>query len=67
MVPATLMNDSATACGLMAAAIAVCGFLMHAKPALQGRDEEDLRRLTVVGGICGFAVAVLLTVASIAW
>jgi hypothetical protein len=65
VVLATLMSDAATAVGLMAATIAVGGFVMHAKPALAGRDEDELRRLTVVGGILGCFVALLLILISI--
>jgi uncharacterized membrane protein len=62
---ATLMSDVATAFGLMAAGIAVFGFLMHAKPALSGCDEDELRRLTVIGGIIGCALAVLTILISL--
>lgn len=65
MVLATLMSDAATAVGLMAAMIAVCGFLMHAKPALSDRDEEELRRRTVVGGIVGCCGALFLILISV--
>jgi hypothetical protein len=47
------MSDAATGAGLMAALIAVCGFLAHVKPALAGRTEAELRRSTVVGGLWG--------------
>lgn len=67
MPAATLMSDATTALGLTAAAIAVGGFLMHAKPALEGRDEDDLRRWTVIGGLCGCFAAALLIVGSFIW
>jgi hypothetical protein len=46
--------------GLMAAAIAVFGFLSHAWPVIAGRDETAVRRATVVGGLGGFVTAVLI-------
>ncbi|HEX2392204.1 MAG TPA: hypothetical protein VHI77_04725 [Solirubrobacterales bacterium] len=49
--------------GFMAAAIAVGGFLAHAREAMTGGSEEDLRRLTAIGGLYGLvAVAVTLMV-----
>jgi hypothetical protein len=59
------MSDSTTALGLMAAGIAVFGFLAHAKSALAGRDEAELRRLTVAGGVVGWFTAVALILVSI--
>jgi hypothetical protein len=56
------MSDVATALGLTAAAIAVCGFIAHIKPALSGADEQRLRRATVMGGVAGtvFATGVIV-------
>jgi len=64
LVAATLLDRSATVAGLMAAAIAVGGFLAHAGPALAGRDEERLRQIVVVGGLWGVAGAVFVVVLS---
>jgi hypothetical protein len=64
VVLATLMSDSATGFGLTAAAIAVCGFVAHARPAFSGADEERLRRATTAGGVFGLGVAVLVIVLS---
>ena len=64
MVLATLMSDSATGAGLMAAAIAVCGFVAHARPALSVADEKRLRRATTAGGVFGIGVAVFVIVLS---
>jgi hypothetical protein len=60
------MNDVTTAFGLAAAAIAVCGFIAHVKPALSGADEQRLRRATVIGGVVGtaFATGVIVLSAS---
>jgi hypothetical protein len=60
VIIATLMNDSATVAGLTAAAIAVCGFLAHAKSAIAGRDEAELRQLTVMGGLAGFVMSLFI-------
>jgi len=48
----------------MAAAIAVCGFVAHARPALSGVDEERLRRATTTGGVFGIGIAVFVIVLS---
>jgi hypothetical protein len=48
----------ATATGFLAAAIAVGGFLAHARPAIAGEVDSVLRRRTAIGGLLGFAVAV---------
>lgn len=64
MVLATLMSDAATGVGLMAAAIAVCGFVAHVRPALVGDDEQRLREATVKGGVLGIVVSVGVIVLS---
>jgi hypothetical protein len=58
------MSDVATGAGLMAASIAVFGFLAHVRPALAGADEQELRRATVGGGIGGAAFSALVIVLS---
>lgn len=50
--------------GMAAAAIAVCGFLAHAGPALAGADEKKIRFATVIGGLGGFWAAVFVIVLS---
>ena len=55
---ASIVNDAATDVGLMAGAIAVGGFLAHARPVLSGADEHRVRSRTVIGGLGGLAVAV---------
>lgn len=61
---ATLMTYATSAAGLIAAAIAVGGFLAHARPALSGADERRLRAVTVIGGIWGSGVAIAVIVLS---
>lgn len=42
--------EMATAIGLLAGLIAVCGFLANAGPTLSGAPEEEIREATVAGG-----------------
>jgi hypothetical protein len=55
----------AAATGFMAAAIAVGGFIAHARPAMAGESEETLRRRTAAGGVAGLATAALMICAGI--
>jgi len=64
MVLATLMTDSATGCGLVAGAIAVCGFIAHSRLALAGANEQRLKRATTVGGLAGIGLAAFIIVLS---
>jgi hypothetical protein len=52
-----LINDFAAGAGLVAACIAICGFLMQIPPALVKADEKSVRAATVVGGIGGLLLA----------
>jgi hypothetical protein len=54
---ASLASNAASAFGLMAAAIAVFGFLIQAPAALARKDELTLRATTVVGGLVGLLIA----------
>jgi hypothetical protein len=56
----SLVSSAATGAGLMAAAIAVCGFLAHAWPAMTGKSDAELRMATVVGGLSGFAISIFV-------
>lgn len=59
MLPAgTLINDFASGAGLVAACIAVGGFLMQAPSALGKADDKSVRAATVVGGLAGLFVSV---------
>jgi hypothetical protein len=64
MVDATLMSDAATGCGLIAGAIAVCGFIAHARLALGRADEQRLRRATTLGGLAGICLSAFIIVLS---
>ncbi len=57
----SIINDAATLTGFMAGAIAVGGFLGHARPVLQRKGEMDIKIGTVVGGLIGLVVAVLMS------
>lgn len=58
----SIIEDGATLTGFMAGAIAVGGFLGHARPVLQRKGEMDIKVGTVVGGLIGLVVAVLMSV-----
>jgi hypothetical protein len=57
----------ATATGFLAAAIAVGGFLAHARPAIGCKHDSELRRLTAIGGLWGFASALVILVSASLW
>lgn len=66
MVPVgSIATDAAATTGLAAAAIAVCGFLAHARPALTGASERRVREATVTGGLGGFVLAIFVVVLSV--
>jgi hypothetical protein len=56
MVAGSIITELSSTAGLIAAAMAVGGFLAHAKPALARQHEAELRRATVIGGLIGLAV-----------
>jgi hypothetical protein len=60
MVTASIMGTATTAAGLIAASIAVGGFVLHLLPALSGAPDDDLRRATVIGGACGLGVSLFV-------
>lgn len=60
MVCASIMGTATTAAGLMAASIAVGGFALHVAPALSRASDDELRRATVIGGVCGLGVALFV-------
>jgi hypothetical protein len=64
MVVGSIASQFATGFGMMAAAIAVCGFVAHAGPALSGGGERRLRKATVIGGLAGLLVSVFVIVLS---
>jgi hypothetical protein len=64
MVTGSILGTATATTGLVAAAIAVGGFSLHVIPALSGAPEDRLRRATVIGGLCGLVVAILVIVLS---
>jgi hypothetical protein len=64
MVFGSLVGGAATLTGLVAAAIAVTGFLAHAGPALAGKSDDNLRRATVIGGLIGVVWATVIILLS---
>jgi hypothetical protein len=64
VVAGTILSQSVTLIGFVAAAIAVGGFLGHAGPVLAEWREEELRRAAVVGGLWGIGGAVFVIVLS---
>ncbi|HXR29831.1 MAG TPA: hypothetical protein VN752_01655 [Solirubrobacterales bacterium] len=63
-IAGTIAGQVAFLFGLMATAIAVCGFLAHAGPALSGADERRVREATVEGGLAGLVLSVFVVVLS---
>ena len=55
-----LLERSAVAVGLMAATIAVGGFIARAYTVLREDDDAAIRRATIVGGLVGLTGAVLM-------
>jgi hypothetical protein len=64
----SIVSDVTSGAGLMAASIAIFGFLLQSPAALAGRDDEAVRVATVVGGLLGFGIAVtILVVGYLLW
>jgi cytochrome bd-type quinol oxidase subunit 1 len=57
-----LVERSALAVGLMAAAIAVGGFVTRAYAVLTDQSDRSVSRATVVGGLCALVMAILVIV-----
>lgn len=53
-----ILDRSAAAFGLMAATIAIGGFVGRALAVLGGRDEDQVQRATMYGGLVGLVAAV---------
>jgi hypothetical protein len=61
----SFIGDAASGAGLVAACIAVGGFLMQAPSALVRADDREVRAATVVGGLAGLLVAAALVIAAV--
>lgn len=57
--------DMTTEVGLIAAAIAVGGFIGQAKSTLKGDGDARLRRTTVIGGLSGIAFVAFVNLAGL--
>lgn len=63
----SIATTATTGIGLMAASIAVCGFLGQVRPALTRRGDQEARAATGLGGLIGFAIAVAIIGADLTW
>jgi hypothetical protein len=63
----SIISDVATGFGLAAVMIAVCGFIGQVPAALKREDDQTVRVVTVVGGLAGLGLALLITVVDILW
>jgi hypothetical protein len=59
---ASFVSDAASVVALVAAAIAVCGFLGQVGPALTRKDDQAVRAATGIGGLVGLAAAVTILI-----
>jgi hypothetical protein len=59
-VIASIFSYAAAGVGFMAASIAVGGFIAHVRPTLARQGDRELRFATVVGGLCGLVIAILV-------
>jgi hypothetical protein len=61
----SFLGDAASGAGLVAACIAVGGFLMQVPPALAREDDESVRAATVIGGLAGLGFAAFFLVVGV--
>lgn len=61
----SLITDAATAAGLLAASIAVFGFLGQVQPVLAQREDRVVRTATTIGGITGLLVGTSIVFAEV--
>lgn len=61
----TFLGQFAVMIGVVAATIAVGGFIGHLHPALTRGGEEEIRRMTAVGGLWGMGISAGVIVLSI--
>lgn len=59
----SIVSDVTSGAGLMAASIAVFGFLWQAPAALARKDDQAVRVATVAGGLFGLAIAMAILLA----
>jgi hypothetical protein len=63
----SLVSDAATGFGLAAVMIAVCGFVGQVPAALKREDDQSIRVVTVIGGLVGLALALLVILTDSFW
>lgn len=61
----TFLGQFAVVVGLVAGMTAIGGFIAHIRPALMRQSEEELRRITAVGGLAGLIGAACIVVLSV--
>jgi hypothetical protein len=59
----SIIGDATSGAGLVAAFIAVFGFLWQAPAALARKDDQAVRVATVAGGLFGLAIAMAILLA----
>ncbi|MGN6275781.1 MAG: hypothetical protein ACTHNP_07605 [Solirubrobacterales bacterium] len=59
----SIIGDVTSGAGLMAASIAVFGFLWQAPAALARKDDQAVRVATAAGGLFGLSIAMTILVA----
>jgi uncharacterized protein with PQ loop repeat len=60
-------NDAAGAFGFVAAAIAVFGFLGQAPSAIAKKEDAAVRAATVIGGLFGFGLGLIIIIVGYIW
>lgn len=63
----SITSDVATAVGLVAVMIAVCGFIGQVPAALKREDDRTVRAVTVIGGLAGLALAFAVAFVDLVW
>jgi hypothetical protein len=60
----SIAGDFATAVGILAGMIAVGGFVGHAPSVLDRASDREIQQATVVGGLTGGVIGILVVVLS---
>jgi hypothetical protein len=65
MLLGPIAGEFAIGVGLLAGMIAVCGFIAHARPTLSRASAREIRAATVIGGLAGLGIGLLVVVLSV--
>jgi hypothetical protein len=57
-----ILDRAGSAANLMAAIVALGGFISHSRALLGGASEMGLHRATAIGGMCGLMVGLIVFV-----